>query len=341
MPFGKPMILITPTRYEVGRHGRDAWKRLNENLRAISDKPVNTLAANNLYDLEYLKHFTGIQNIKLLPSQCLYVEATYQPTKKEFLIGPSRLSKGAEEILYGDEGLFRYLAGLKASKGVPTFVPIRKMYTKYEFVDLAQHQGILIMPYQVSIMSLFEFYAMNIPMFVPTLDLLVEWQTEHIIMDELSWNCVLSSCNKTSLLPAHRNCVFSSCSKTSHIPAHPSSPHNLDPNDVLDPVSLRYWLKFADFYQWPGIVYFQSWEDLVTKATTTDLMKISAIMRNYKRKETRKTFKTWEDVMRPLLGKNIRQFPTKFSGSLDRTHWETLVKTSYPTLPADIVSKTC
>ena len=324
MAFGKPMILIASTRYEVGRQGKEAWKRLNENLQAISLNPDNTLAANNLYDLEYLKHFTGIQNIKLLPSQCLYVNATYQPTKNEFLIGPSRLSKGAEAILHGEEGLFRYLAGY-GPRPVPNFVPLREIYAEYEFVDLARHPGILIMPYQVSIMSLFEYYAMNIPMFVPTVELLVKWQTEHLIMDELSWNCVLSSCNKSSL-----------------IPAHPSSPHNLDPNDVLDPVTLRYWLKFADFYQWPGIVYFRDWEDLVAKAMNTDLVEISAIMREYKRDETQKTLKMWQNIMRPLfLAKRKSPVTRRLEHSLKRDQWETIVKTNYPTLRAESVSLTC
>jgi len=324
MAFGKPLVLVAPTRYEVGRHGKDAWERLNENLRAIAHNSDNTLAANNLFDLEYLRHFTGISNIKLLPSQCLYVDAKYQPSKKEFLIGPSRLSKGAEAILNGDKGLFRFLADFRGSKDVPSFVPIRKLYTKYEFLDLAQHQGILIMPYQVSIMSLFEYYAMNIPMFVPTLDLLVRWQIEYQIMDELSWNCVLSSCNKTSL-----------------IPAHPSSPHKVDPNNVLDPAALRYWLKFADFYQWPGIIYFHNWNDLVSKAMTTDLKQVSAVMRKHKVKEMRKTLKLWETVMRPILRRKKQPSPIKLTSSTDRGHWEALVMANYPTLPAETVSSFC
>ena len=322
MAFDKPMILIAPTRYEVGRHEKEAWMRLNENLRAISQNHVNTLAANNLYDLEYLKHFTGIQDIKLLPSQCLYVDATYQPTRNEFLIGPSRLSKGAEALLYGEEGLFRYLAGLRGL--VPTFVPIRKIYAKYEFDDLARHPGILIMPYQVSIMSLFEYFAMNIPMFVPTLELLVKWQTQHLIMDELSWNCVLSSCNKSS-----------------SISAHPRSPHQLDPNDVLNPAALRYWLKFADFYQWPGMIYFQDWEDLVEKSLNTNLLEVSAIMREHRRNETQKVLKMWQNILRPLPAKSKLPAKRKLDQSLERVRWETSIKKNYPTLPAESVSLTC
>ena len=161
-------------------------------------------------------------------------------------------------------------------------------------------------------------------MFVPTLELLVEWQTEHLIMDELSWNC-----------------VFSSCSNTSRILAHPSSPHELDPNDVLNPEALRHWLKFSDFYQWPGIIYFQSWEDLVEKVMNTNLPEVSAIMGEHKRDETQKTLKTWQNVIRPLLNKRPRQTKSASFFHFSRKRWEALVKANYPTLVAESFSSRC
>lgn len=51
MAFNKPLIVITSTRYEIGRHGYHAWQRWNENLRLIQRKTMNTIAANNIYDL--------------------------------------------------------------------------------------------------------------------------------------------------------------------------------------------------------------------------------------------------------------------------------------------------
>jgi hypothetical protein len=50
MPFGKPMIAIASTRYEIGRHELPRWLNWNENLRRISNKWYNTIAANNFYD---------------------------------------------------------------------------------------------------------------------------------------------------------------------------------------------------------------------------------------------------------------------------------------------------
>ncbi len=38
-------------RYEVGRWDAKSWMRWNDNLQRIADRPENTVAANNLYDL--------------------------------------------------------------------------------------------------------------------------------------------------------------------------------------------------------------------------------------------------------------------------------------------------
>jgi hypothetical protein len=94
-----------------------------ENLRRIASDPRNVIAANNLYDLNYIRFFTGscllrhsrldvvvavsclclgahvigtlfqpgIQNVELIPSYCGYVKATYNPTSENrLLVGLSR-----------------------------------------------------------------------------------------------------------------------------------------------------------------------------------------------------------------------------------------------------------
>eukprot|EP01035_Chromulina_nebulosa_P019123 gene19123-24959_t len=51
MPFGKPLIVIASTRYEIGRYDEIHWKQWNNNLERIANNPYNTIAANNRYDL--------------------------------------------------------------------------------------------------------------------------------------------------------------------------------------------------------------------------------------------------------------------------------------------------
>lgn len=92
MAFGKPLIVIASTRYEIGRHSKAAWHRWNQNLELIATKAYNVIAANNLYDLEYLRYFTGISEEKtlLLPNYCDYVHASYNPSRSEILLAPAR-----------------------------------------------------------------------------------------------------------------------------------------------------------------------------------------------------------------------------------------------------------
>ena len=73
------------TRYEVGRHTPERWNEWNSNLRRIASHPKNVVAANNLYDAAYIKHFTGIDAL-VLPSFCGYANAEsggYNPVRPE------------------------------------------------------------------------------------------------------------------------------------------------------------------------------------------------------------------------------------------------------------------
>ncbi|CAF4235264.1 unnamed protein product, partial [Adineta steineri] len=169
MPFNRTMIIIASTRYELGRHEKEEWENLNNNLRIIASNPRNIIAGNNLYDAEYIRYFTGIKAI-VLTSLCGYTRATYSRRKqKPFLIAPIR-----NEIFRTlfKSNLTNSLERLKVSINVKY---LREVYKHYSYRHLVQHPAIIYVPYQVSTMSLFEQYRMNIPLFFPSLDLLTEW----------------------------------------------------------------------------------------------------------------------------------------------------------------------
>ena len=88
----------------------------NKNLVDIAANPRNVVAANNRYDAEYVKYFTGIQDVPVIPNFCGYTGVSYKPTRREFLIGPGRGITGEiEKELQG-------VAGRSSSK---TFKKIR------------------------------------------------------------------------------------------------------------------------------------------------------------------------------------------------------------------------
>ena len=70
MPFNKSLVVVASTRYEIGRHDPRRWKAWNANLKAIAAHPRNVVAANNRYDAEYVKYFTGLSHVPVLPNYC-------------------------------------------------------------------------------------------------------------------------------------------------------------------------------------------------------------------------------------------------------------------------------
>jgi hypothetical protein len=65
----------------------------------------------------------------------------------------------------------------------------------------------------------------------------------------------------------------------STIDAHPSQRHLPDPNDEQHRPAIEYWMKFADFYQWPNIEYYESIDELVEKLNTISAAKLMEISR--------------------------------------------------------------
>ena len=128
---------------------------------------------------------------------------------------------------------------------------------------------------------------MGIPIFAPSLELLVMWQTSFLLLDELSWACIHGHCHGPSL-----------------IEPHPDTPHRgTDPNKLTDPNSMRHWLNFSDFYSWPHIQYFDDWEDLFVKRSSADFDGISR--QDVTDKSKSKQIENMDDVSGERFGSEV------------------------------------
>ncbi|KAJ1451068.1 hypothetical protein M885DRAFT_621165 [Pelagophyceae sp. CCMP2097] len=255
MPFGKPLIVIASTRYEIGRHDPARWQRWNANLRRIAADPRNVVAANNLYDAKYVEYFTGL-SVEVIPNWCGYASFPPQPRlrSKHVIIAPGGRSPPKE--------LHRRLKGMP---GPFKFSTISELYPgRFEYAQLAQHPAILLIPYQVSVMSLFEYYRMNVPIFAPSPELLVNWHKKFNLLKERTWFGVYNRPRRSSPLPKHPDA-------TDELFRH-------DPNNDVDREAMAKWLQLSDFYQWPHITIFHSLDDAVQKLQSADLDGISRLM---------------------------------------------------------------
>jgi len=90
--------------------------------------------------------------------------------------------------------------------GLPIeIVELRARYAHYTYTQLATEcMAILHFPYQASYMSLFEQYAMGLPLVFPSLDFLWTLHNAFDIVTERTWDRILTGRRPSgSALPAH------------------------------------------------------------------------------------------------------------------------------------------
>lgn len=370
----------------VGRYDKSRWKQWNKNLYRISSISTNTIAANNHYDREYMKYFTNLTNIELLPNYCSYIQNSYLPTRREVLIVPSRgindvvLSRLLNELKkymfdknsqlrkdlnqYLDRETSHYVDAqsmttvlsdnssfthdnitkmlmnrywqTEVAKTYSNFVlnevslnhdmislglhHIRDIYPEYfEYSDISTHPALVIIPYQVSFMSLFEFYRMNIPLFIPSLELLIEWNMKYRLLNERTWDNVFHR-------PSHSSRITRDRASNSSLFS--------DPNDEYSRETLKDWLKLADFYMWPFITTFSSFEELFEMLMTFDGSSVSKQMEVYNKQQEIEIKMKWNKILdRIVVRKQSHQMtglPDDFNEALRRSYgYELNLKTCY------------
>jgi hypothetical protein len=107
----------------------------------IAKDPRNVIAANNMYDLEYIKFFTGIQPY-YVPAYCGYVyPADYKPINNKILWARNHNNPSHH---------YRKLKDTARRKGFTkySFVRTEDAYKGgFEYTDLAKHPAMVMIPY--------------------------------------------------------------------------------------------------------------------------------------------------------------------------------------------------
>ena len=269
--FGKPVIVVNPTRYEHPlSSSRERWEIFNRFLQKGIDEKTIIPLANNRYDAAYAQYFTQRQ-WAVIPSLCLYTKAQYTGKRNKFLWWSKfKQMPRVKDVMDKDTALKR---------------PFYRIFESgYRWQDAADFKGIAHIPYNASVMSIFEQYSANIPLFFPSFDFLRRLRTEFYrqgVLSELSFNQVMG-----------------------YPPFSVLGPHDgKDPNRYDDNEVMMEWVKLADYYDektMPHITYFESFEDLKDILHTADLSSISHQMESANRKKKELVFLDWEKVIKSL-----------------------------------------
>ena len=240
----------------------------------------HVIAANNLYDKYYMQYFTGIRDVLLLPSTAQHVEGIHWSYPKRHaerdggsgsgfrlpvLLGPSHnVHSTVEKLLQQALLAKKNVTDTENIKNFPKLKQISQLYPgHFEYAELAEHPGIVIIPYQVSIMSFYEFYRMGIPIFLPTARLLTRWHMDYRVLRERSWPMTRNRPQRSSMIPpfAKQYRCGADCTRTTRQLLPELFQH--DPNNEFSEAAVGAWVQLSDFYTWPHVILFDSPEELV------------------------------------------------------------------------------
>jgi hypothetical protein len=281
LPFNKSIIVRASTRLEFGRHdagidwrlgsgynkesGKRKWKRWINTLKDLAKDKRNIIAANNVYDQDYIKYFTGIENVELIPSWCgdnvgstfcqspwesNILPFMYYPQRPEVIIVPYRSNLDRTRYRLNvrqptEHPIIQRLRHLPESVTGGTQVKlIHEVYPDDGSPLLMQnHSAVVIIPYQVSTIELIELYRLGIPTFCPSLTLLKQWAQDYDLLWEVNYGWPESLAD-----PAPRG-----------MPG-PNGWPGMDRYSDEWENAFSYWIPKSDFYVFPHIQYFDSWE---------------------------------------------------------------------------------
>jgi hypothetical protein len=256
-----PTLAIAATRYEwpFTHHAR-GWEWLDEGLRRGIDDGWLTLIANNRADADYIENYTGLRPAHV-PSACSYVEEEYT----------GRMP--AAVICTNDNALARSIGNELRHATVPLREGLGAHYSQAALYD---HRALIYIPYNVSLMTLFEHYTACAPIYMPDRGFLKQLTREHP-------SAVLSSVSFTQ------------------VTGRPPAPHATarDLNDLRDGEVIDWYLDRADFYDetWmPHIRQFESWSHLDDLLEKDDPRETSERMQADRAERLRRIAALWDEL---------------------------------------------
>ncbi|MDR3504874.1 MAG: hypothetical protein P4L52_01385 [Acidocella sp.] len=287
--WNKPIICVASTRYEAPfTHDRAAWETFNAYLRTKIDEGIVIPIANNKYDAAYAERFTQ-RKWQVIPSLCNYTQAPYTGTRAESLyVSKFRLPCNVPGLIDKADEFKRGLLQKAAHK-----LGLGNPRQGYSWREISAFRSAVVIPYNASIMSIFEMYAAGLPMLFPTHRFAAELYADHRqqgVFSELSYNQVRG-------LPSG-----------SAVPC--GAP---DPNDYEDVAGMMQWTKLADFYDPSNLdhlCYFDSFEELEHLLRTCDWQEMHQRMVEHHRRRTEAVFADWECVLAGVaerLGKSLQE----------------------------------
>lgn len=141
--------------------------------------------------------------------------------------------------------------------------------SKKSFFEMASYTAIVLLPWEAALMAFYEYYSMNMPMFLPAREML--YRTVYHAEGNLGTTKPIYM-KKSPLVAAEPSAEAAGDEKKSD--EHPFPPFAFDKLD-----SRAYWLGYSDFARWPGLKYFYNLQELCKYLLQEDAPAMAATMK--------------------------------------------------------------
>lgn len=275
--YGNKVILNLGNRCTLDNASARKFKSFAALLTEIHESRKHVLAVMCEYDFQYTRHYLGLEPRKLYVACHHLPLRRHRPTRDTVLVGPpsppgyprAPAPFGSSENMNAAYATWRAKNGRRKKM---RFDSIRSLYPNYDWQDLAHHPAVVIFPYSSFSISMAELYEMNVPFFVPAMDLLIRHRMPEEIVN-------------------HRH----------YAPPHPASPHPCSFHDGER--AMAYWLRFCWFYRIKNAVVWNSEADLFQKLNDCDFAEISEKMYLENRARRRESLRRWGEVLQGVAGR--------------------------------------
>jgi len=267
--FKKSIITVAPIRYETPFwNDKQKWLWLNNYLQKGIDSNLIIPIANSKLDKKYCEIHTD-REWKHIPSLCEYTNSSYDPRQNIFIYS----SLFPMQTMHYDVMIEEKRKVLKPG---------------YDWQDIAEFKGIIHIPYNGSLMSIFEQYTANIPLFFPSYEFMLKLRKSfgpRGVLNQLSWREVYG-------LSSGKIIEYDDNNKTIG-----------DINNYGNIEDEKEWIKLSDFYdqEWmPYVQYFDSFQHLSYILRALDTDDISRKMSDFNKTRKQKIYDLWKEVLRDL-----------------------------------------
>jgi hypothetical protein len=242
--FNKPILIYSGTRYEAPFTNKpNSWTNLNSHITTLINSKKSIFATNNLGDSDYIKYHAGLTP-ELVPSICEYTNMNWDPKPEKNIIF-CRSEELSGRITFETQGRFRSARDVLGNN--------------YSYNQLSKAQSILVIPYNISTMSLFEFATAGIEILMPSKQFLRRLFDDYDgVLSELSFYQIQNL-------------------DVNHLRSN-------DPNNYKSDNFFDWWVSRSDFYNsslMPNIKLIDSFEELNShRPANSSLLKSKTMDRN-------------------------------------------------------------